>query len=1284
MRRKTFKKSLAMILAMAMVFTVNPVMAQEELIGEKKSLEKAQEKKSDNYAEGEAIIMYYNDTTSAKSRTAGILGNDMEITDTYTFEMSNAKAKSSSVAEESNLSVSLVKSDKYSTEELVTILNKKSNIKYAEPNYKIKKADYNDKYYKYQWALDNKGQNAGIEGLDINADTDLLSDKDDKERVIALVDTGIDYTHEDLKDVIWNNPFNNKKLYGEHGYDFINYDADPMDDNGHGSHCSGIMAGKSNNGVGIAGTAKSNNIKIMALKILDEEGSGYGMESVGAYNYIYKAQQLGINIVAVNNSWGGASEEESEILKTLIDLVGKNGAISVCAAGNESMDNDTYESIPANIDSDYVISVAASNEKDELADFSNYGKKNVDIAAPGTNILSSVSYNCFNPSIYDNPLDLCSTYHSFDTENLTKAIDENGYTETVIQDGDIPYGTYSDGEGEVQVSTTNSEYLGEKSDTDKSLKWEIKGAKADSNYYLYLPYDINQSNTETYLDMSIKMNGPDINTDYENFEDDFSSSLLVFADYKLDDSGKADLTNFEDNLIGFTTLTKNNYWSRFNTVISDKTKNKEQHVIALGIYALSDGDYSITIDDFAVSKENVPGEEFGKYDYYNGTSMATPYVTGAVAAVANAYPDETAMQTKARVLGSVRKSENLKDKVATGGVLDLSKVGNPSIFVEKANINSKNQIEINGYYMDNAEVYVDDKKVDIISNDGKTILIDGSQLYNKQISIKVEKDGLSYEDTYFFTKGKAFNKGASAFGSLKNGQILSSGNSLIYIDYSGTVSYAFSYIDEETNKETMMWMEGSNPVTGKMFGKEYEYAVDYLIYSATDYVYTNGKIYGCFTLDVGYATEQALAVYDDEKGWTKLDEMPEDMAGLDGSILTAYNGDLYLMGGIDEDGNVINKVVKYSISTKKWTTETNLPEARAYSKAMQVGKKLILTLGSNGTNDIPKNMIFDGKNWTISNAKLGKSIDTEIVDYETKQFAITTAEIGLVKDGIIYTNLRVEDMGDTFTYNVSKDSFTASQYALNSSQLKCDILRATTVQDKLYVLYGDEYVEDYEDEEFWSTKSYDSEGSLKDEYDGGINTLYIPVTNGYVSVVDKSEMGGYVEGAGYYLPGDTITLTAKVEDEFIKIDKFLVNGKSIAKGSKGYVYTINASDCPSVITAQVVASFGDTDLPIPKLAKAKISKATRANNNKKISLTLKRVKNATGYQIKYSTSKKFAKKVTKTVTSKKLKVTLTKLKAKKKYYIKDRAYVSVNGKKKYGAWSNVKVVNVKKKAKSKK
>lgn len=182
MRRKTLTKMLSVILALSMTCTINPVMASERLtVAEKQEINK-----SKNYAEGQAVIMYDSTGTSTKSRMSTSWGSGIEIVDTYIFEQNEAKTKTRSVSETNDLSVSLVKSDKYSTEELITILKKNKNIKYAEPNYKIKKLNYNDAYYKYQWALNNEGQNAGIEGLDINADTEFLGDKDRKERVIAL------------------------------------------------------------------------------------------------------------------------------------------------------------------------------------------------------------------------------------------------------------------------------------------------------------------------------------------------------------------------------------------------------------------------------------------------------------------------------------------------------------------------------------------------------------------------------------------------------------------------------------------------------------------------------------------------------------------------------------------------------------------------------------------------------------------------------------------------------------------------------------------------------------------------------------------------------------------------------------------------------------------------------------------------------------------------------------------------------------------------------------------
>lgn len=1281
MRKKTSTKVFAVILALSMVFTVNPVMANEErAVNATKQV-----KENKNYAEGEAIILYNGVSASAKSRMSSSLGSGIEITDTYVFEENAKSAKSGIASGENGMSVSLVKSEKYSTEQLVDMLRKKNHVKYAEPNYKIKKSDYNDTYYKYQWAQDNKGQNAGTEGLDINADTPLLADKDSKERVIALVDTGIDYTHEDLADVVWNNPYNNKKLYGEHGYDFINYDSDPMDDNGHGSHCSGIMAGKSDNGAGIAGTSKSDNIKIMALKILDAEGYGYGMEAVGAYNYIYKAQQLGINVVAINNSWGGAGEEESKILATLIDMVGEKGAISVCAAGNEGMDNDVWESIPANIDSEYVVSVAASNENDALASFSNYGKQSVDIAAPGTNILSSVSYNCFNPSIYENTEALCSIYENFDTGNLVNTMNKNGATGNVATAEDIAYGMDSNGEGEATVSTTEEQFFGENNGSNKSLNWTVTNAESGSYHYLYLPYDMAKARTEVYASISIKVNGPSMNWDdmesIVDIEDLLNSSTLYIADYTLDENGQFEQGYIENNYVQDdymeeVEISQDNYWSVLSLPIAEKIRKEEKHVLVLAIAANQAGDYSVNIDNFGVSKENIPTNKFGKYDYYNGTSMATPYVTGAIAAVANAYPEESALQVKARVLGSVRKSESLEDMVTTGGVLDLSKVGTPSMFVEKASMNSKNQIEIKGYYMSNAEVYVNDKKADIISNDGMKIVIEGQSYVNRQVTVRVEKDGTVFENNYFFAQGKEFYHGTEITGMMRGGELLSSGDGMIYVDSYGLVSYVTPYTDTDTKEEMFLWSPGSTEFEPKIFGKDYEQTVDYNIYNDTGYVYTNGKIYGILTMDVGYASDKILAMYDDEKGWMKFTDVPDEMAELTGSTLAAYNGDLYLLGGMSEEGNCTGKIMKYSVSTKKWENAGNLPEKRAFSKALQVGKKLIVTLGIGKEEELPKNLIYDGKSWSVSKANLGTATDAYLSEYD-----IAGAQVGLVQDGIIYTNLSIEGLGDTFTYNVSKDTFMPSGYALNADKLECDNLFATTVEDKLYVIYGEDYIVD-DEEEFWSTKSLEDEWFDYAE-ESIIYSKYLPVTSGYVNVVDESGIGCHVEGTGVYLPGDTITLKAIVEDKDMSVSKFLVNGKSVAKSQDGYVYTVNAADCPNKVTAQIVLSYGNTNTGTkPKLARTKVSKATRTANNKKVKITLKKIKNAKGYQIKYSTSKKFGKKVTKTINSKKVKVILKKLKAKKKYYIKARAYTTYKGKKVYGKWSKTKVVKVKvKKAK---
>ena len=163
------------------------------------------------------------------------------------------------------------------------------------------------------------------------------------------------------------------------------------------------------------------------------------------------------------------------------------------------------------------------------------------------------------------------------------------------------------------------------------------------------------------------------------------------------------------------------------------------------------------------------------------------------------------------------------------------------------------------------------------------------------------------------------------------------------------------------------------------------------------------------------------------------------------------------------------------------------------------------------------------------------------------------------------------------------------------------------------------------------------------------------------------------------MPGDTFKLIAKADDNFT-ITKFTVNGKNVAKGKKGYVYTARANSLGGKVTAKV---YTKQKVTVTKVGATSIKKAKRTA--KKLKLTLAKASNAIGYQIAYSTSKKFTKKTTKYVTSKKTSVTLKKLKN-KKYYVKARAYTKVGKKSVYGSWSEVKTIKkVKaKKAKTKK
>jgi thermitase len=255
--------------------------------------------------------------------------------------------------------------------------------------------------------------------------------------IVAVIDTGVDYTHEDLVENLWRNPGEmgtdaqgrDKSMNGEDddgngyiddllGWDFVSEDNKPFDLNvscvqllqggnpGHGTHCAGNIAARGFNGKGIAGVAP--NVSIMSLRFLGEGGQG---DTAGAIKAIMYALNNGARVLS--NSWGSIGEDpadpNNQALKDAIAEAEARGVLFVAAAGNgdpntgEGYDNDTSKTpaFPASYPNDIIVSVAAIDAQDNLGKFSNWGPRSVDIGAPGVKVFSTVVGSGYSDTVLD-------------------------------------------------------------------------------------------------------------------------------------------------------------------------------------------------------------------------------------------------------------------------------------------------------------------------------------------------------------------------------------------------------------------------------------------------------------------------------------------------------------------------------------------------------------------------------------------------------------------------------------------------------------------------------------------------------------------------------------------------------------------------------------------------------------------------------------------------------------------------------------------------------------------
>lgn len=371
------QRILSLLLILAISFTYNIGFAEdtgsEPQLFQAEAVEAAQEN---------GIMVMYNNYANTLSVQDGIALMSDDISD---VEVQNAVSVGGTRVE-------LLKIETQDMSAVLADLNNNPNIICAEPNYKVEPAVISDPHYDEQWGLQPFEDSYGISA---EAAWEITTGSDDV--IVAVLDTGVDISHEDLSGAIWENTAEtangqdddgNGYIDDLHGWDFANGDGSVYDDtkdfqeadeDSHGTHAAGIIAAQ-HNGKGIRGVA--SNIRIMPLKFLRGNDGGFTFDAVEGILY---AEKMGASIV--NCSWG--SYGYSSILES---VMAESDMLFVCAAGNDFASTDEITHYPSGYDLPNVISVAALSTNGFLCDFSNFGS-GVDIAAPGRNIYSTLPKN---------------------------------------------------------------------------------------------------------------------------------------------------------------------------------------------------------------------------------------------------------------------------------------------------------------------------------------------------------------------------------------------------------------------------------------------------------------------------------------------------------------------------------------------------------------------------------------------------------------------------------------------------------------------------------------------------------------------------------------------------------------------------------------------------------------------------------------------------------------------------------------------------------------------------
>lgn len=565
-------------------------------------------------------------------------------------------------------------------------------------------------YFDRQYFLKNESDDnpIGTNVLSIwdgTANPDLPATKGNADVVIAVLDTGVDYTNPDLKDSMWDGQDYGTK---HHGWFFNSASLDekkrgipddPMDTYMHGTHVAGIIAasGKEN----VSGMAP--NVKIMALSFLGADNNTY--EIIRAYQKVIDLKKQGVNIVAVNNSWGNGSVNYP-VMMAAIKKAGEKGILSIFAAGNSTINTDTTPSAPNSADSLYDLHIGAISQEGEPADFTNYGEESVDLFAPGTEIWSTVpeKYGIVDPARLNPALML-----------------DNRTARSLFID---KTGTEKDDEGPAPSAGNNEE-----EDSAAEISWPLKNITGEQatnkeSYALELSFGDQKKGWDSLSDEQKK-------AAFFHFEamvdvnpaDEYSRILYIQIQTKNDAGEKKwlDITPYTEQGSPLSVATqgfKNGVSTDPITSYegSDKITWDDLKIRLIRKVSSADAKRTLTFSlsniSFYTGKVPVANEQ--------GTSMAAPVVTGGVALLASAYgytdssksTAENMSELRARIEGGVSRLSSLKDKAVSEGTLDLTKAVTSPYPVIDTFTQDGNKLTLDGYFFSNVgSVEMDGKQL---------------------------------------------------------------------------------------------------------------------------------------------------------------------------------------------------------------------------------------------------------------------------------------------------------------------------------------------------------------------------------------------------------------------------------------------------------------------------------------------------------------------------------------------------------------------------------------------